>query len=151
MAKYGDAPQKNWLTPVMKANKVVTMPKPTVKSQPMQKGEIRKLAKVNSPLWKDQWAVQGTGKIPYIVSHKNNAQGSEDEWQCSCPSWTGNMPREDCKHILKIKLVEKVPIVPTTVILLPKKNAGAGIAQHVVNEENTLTLKTFEKKGRKFR
>jgi hypothetical protein len=105
--------------------------------QKMQKGEISRLATNSSALWTEQWAVQGSGKIPYIVSHKKDG-----EWQCSCPAWTTTTPREDCKHILKVKLYEKVPMSKTTVftkqVIQVDTNAG-------------MALKSFEKKGRKFR
>lgn len=107
--------------------------------QAMQKGEVKKLPAVNSPLWTDQWAVQGSGNAPYIVSHKKDG-----EWQCSCPAWTRNTPREDCKHILKVKLVEKVP-----------SSIVVGMTKTVVTVESgvkgVLALNTFDKKGRKFR
>jgi len=32
-----------------------------------------------------------------------------DMWQCSCINWTRNHPREDCKHIMRVKLQEAVP------------------------------------------
>lgn len=106
--------------------------------QSMQKGEVKKLPAVNSPLWTDQWAVQGSGTAPYIVSHKKDG-----EWQCSCPAWTRNTPREDCKHILKVKLVEKVPsgAVVTSKTVISVDSGVTGV----------MALNTFEKKGRKFR
>jgi hypothetical protein len=74
------------------------------------KGEVRKLPKVNSPMWTDQWSVVGSAKEPYIVSHKtqgaNGGNVTEDGWACSCGAFTRNTPREDCKHILKVKLFE---------------------------------------------
>lgn len=76
-----------------------------------QKGTVRKLPKVNSPMWTDQWSVTGSGKQPYIISHKTNGgNGSttEDGWACSCPAFTRNVPREDCKHILKVRLSEGI-------------------------------------------
>lgn len=79
------------------------------KEKELQKGDVRKLPAVNSPLWTSQWAVMGSGATPYIVSHKKDG-----EWQCSCPAWTRNTPREDCKHILRVKLAENVPSAPKT-------------------------------------
>jgi len=34
----------------------------------------------------------------YIVS-----ETIEGGWQCSCKAWTTHKPRQDCKHILKVK------------------------------------------------
>ena len=105
----------------------------------MQKGEVKKLPAVNSPLWTDQWAVQGSGTAPYIVSHKKDG-----EWQCSCPAWTRNTPREDCKHILKVKLVEKVPSGAVVTSVKTVISVDSGVT-------GVMALNTFEKKGRKFR
>lgn len=51
---------------------------------------------------KQQWTVLGTkshktGNTPeYVVTLY-----SDDTWACACMNWTRNMPREDCKHILR--------------------------------------------------
>lgn len=117
--------------------KVVTTP-----DTGMKKGDIRKIPTSSSPVWTSQWAVQGTGKVPYIVSHKKNAAGSSLEWQCSCPAWTTTMPREDCKHVLKVKLVEGFSLAVT--------NTGTKEFVKMTNAPDApkpLTVKT----GRKFR
>jgi len=91
---------------------VTTLNKPTG-----VKGEVRKLPKVNSPLWTDQWSVVGSAKEPYIVSRKNTGVGyangstTSDGWACACMAFTRNTPREDCKHILKVKLHEGIGLV----------------------------------------
>lgn len=84
------------------------------------KSEVNKLPKVNSPVWTEQWSVVGSAKQPYIVSHKTNgANGSTtgDGWACSCMAFTRNTPREDCEHILKVRLHEGLgmskPVIPT--------------------------------------
>lgn len=33
----------------------------------------------------------------YVITLKDGVQNGE--WQCSCPAWTRNTPRKDCKHI----------------------------------------------------
>jgi len=48
-----------------------------------------------------KWA-PGIGKFTDILDAE--APGPQGHaWECSCPSWTRNMPRSDCKHILRIK------------------------------------------------
>lgn len=42
---------------------------------------------------------------PYTVSMPRES----DMWECSCMNWTHNHPREDCKHIMRVKLQEAVP------------------------------------------
>jgi hypothetical protein len=42
---------------------------------------------------------------PYVVSEPRIG----DIWECSCMNWTRNNPREDCKHILRVKLQYAVP------------------------------------------
>ena len=75
-------------------------------------------------MWTQQWAYQGSGRVPYIVSRKRlmaaNGGFKKDEWACSCPAWTQNTPREHCKHIMKVMLLEKVPMVEQIPTLLPK-------------------------------
>jgi len=80
----------------------------------MQSGEIRKLPKSSSPMFVEQWSYQGSAKAPYIVSRKGGYKGTGDatpeqkaqEWQCSCKSWTTTVPRQNCKHIVAVKLKE---------------------------------------------
>jgi hypothetical protein len=80
----------------------------------MESGEIRKLPKSSSPMFVEQWSYQGTAKAPYIVSRKSGYKGTgyatpeqkAQEWQCSCKSWTTTVPRQNCKHIIAIKLKE---------------------------------------------
>lgn len=80
----------------------------------MQSGEIRKLPAASSPMFVSQWAYQGTAKAPYIISRKGGYKGTgyateqqkAQEWQCSCKSWTTTVPRQNCKHIIAIKLKE---------------------------------------------
>jgi hypothetical protein len=75
----------------------------------MLNGEIRKLPKANSPLWVDQWAVQGTAAKPYVVSVKSPL-GQPKAWSCSCPDWTKHTPRTNCKHILNVMVKEKLAV-----------------------------------------
>jgi hypothetical protein len=101
-------------------------------SSMMKNGEVRKLPKSSSPMWSEQWAAQGTAKVPYIVSRKagnkryakewkkalwgNNA--TEDGWACSCADFTRHTPRAECKHIIRVQKKEG---------LLTPVNAGAGL------------------------
>ena len=80
----------------------------------MKSSEIRKLPKSSSPMFVEQWSVQGSAKAPYIVSRKGGYKGTGYateaqkalEWQCSCKSWTTTVPRQNCKHIIAVKLKE---------------------------------------------
>jgi hypothetical protein len=74
----------------------------------MKKGEVRKLPEKSSPMWTTQWAYQGSGQDTYIISRRHVAKIIE--WACSCPAWTKKTPREHCKHILKMMLLEKLPV-----------------------------------------
>jgi len=82
----------------------------------MQSGEIRKLPKSSSPMFVEQWIYQGSAKAPYIVSRKGGYKGTgyatdaqkAQEWQCSCKSWTTTVPRQDCKHVVAVKLKEGI-------------------------------------------
>ena len=126
----------------------------------MQNGEIRKLPKANSPMWSEQWAYQGTAKSPYIVSAKKKAgngitSGWDQTWGCSCPDWTKHSPRVDCKHILAVKLKEKIQVTPSDLMsgnMNPetKKEFEKFLAQKskaVVQSGKS----ALEEKGRKFR
>ena len=74
----------------------------------MINGEIRKLPASNSPMWTEQWAVQGTAAKPYVVSRKQTSMhpAIKDSWFCSCPDWTKHSPRTNCKHILNVIVKE---------------------------------------------
>jgi hypothetical protein len=52
-----------------------------------------------------QWYVSGSGKAPYTVS-----EAKDGNWSCSCMAWTRTHPREDCKHIMRVKLQTAVPV-----------------------------------------
>ena len=88
----------------------------------MQQCEIRKLPAASSPMFVSQWAYQGTAKTPYIVSRKGGYKGTGyAEWQCSCKSWTTTVPRADCKHVIAIKLKEKILVDVTPIEWIPKR------------------------------
>jgi hypothetical protein len=61
--------------------------------------------------YKRQWAVDATPTTknpipkPYVVSEPRTG----DMWECGCMNWIGTHPREDCKHIMRVKLAEAVP------------------------------------------
>ena len=42
---------------------------------------------------------------PYTVR-----EAKDGNWSCSCMNWTRNHPREDCKHILRVKMQEAKPV-----------------------------------------
>ena len=46
---------------------------------------------------------------PYIVS-----EAKDGNWSCACMNWTRTHPREDCKHIMRVKMKVSAPaqIVP---------------------------------------
>jgi hypothetical protein len=70
-----------------------------------QKKEITVTRKPSSGQYEAQWYVSGSAAEPYTVSHAKNG-----DWSCSCMSWTRNHPREDCKHIMRVKLQEATPV-----------------------------------------
>jgi ribosomal protein S27E len=83
------------------------------------KGDVRKLPKANSPMWTDQWSVTGSAKEPYIVSHRTNGTNgstTDEGWACGCMAFTRNKVREDCKHILRVKLFEGIGIAAKQVV-----------------------------------
>lgn len=72
-------------------------------------GSMWKLDKANAPFQSEQWGYQGTAKLPYVITHYfNKVDGSttQDGWACSCMSFTQNVPRTPCKHILNVMLNE---------------------------------------------
>jgi len=72
-------------------------------------GSMWKLDKANAPFQSEQWGYQGTAKLPYVITHYfNKVDGSTtpDGWACSCMSFTRNVPRTPCKHILNVMLKE---------------------------------------------
>lgn len=76
-----------------------------------QKRAVR-VSKIANPRYgyKGQWTVSASptsknpNPDPYTVSLANDGN-----WSCACMIWTRNHPREDCKHIMRIKLAEAVP------------------------------------------
>ena len=137
----------------------------------MKSGEIRKLPAASSPLFVSQWAYQGTAKTPYIVSRKQGYKGNgyateqqkAQEWQCSCKSWTTTVPRADCKHVVAIKLKEKilVDVTPTKhPLILVKPAKGHVVISEQEHEEYKKFLEArgtrkagnqFDEEGRRFR
>jgi hypothetical protein len=146
----------------------------------MQSGEIRKLPKSSSPMFVEQWSYQGTAKAPYIVSRKGGYQGTgyateaqkAKEWQCSCKSWTMTVPRQNCKHIVAVKLKEGLlkdvtpidskskPVTKTYPLIAVKPEKG----HVVISEEEHEAYKkflaargtrkagnNFDEEGRRFR
>ena len=116
----------------------------------MKSGEIRKLPAASSPMFVSQWAYQGTAKTPYIVSRKQGYKGNgyateqqkAQEWQCSCKSWTTTVPRADCKHVVAIKLKEKILVMATPTkhpLILVKPEKG----HVVISEEEHEAYKKF--------
>ena len=120
----------------------------------LKNGEIRKLPKANSPMWSEQWAYQGTAKMPYIVSAKKKAgngvtSGWDQTWGCSCGK---ELP---CKHVIAVQLKEKLAVsnvtfaFPTTtktkIIVVGNTPPG------VVGLNSGKKPSRLEERGRKFR
>ena len=137
----------------------------------MQSGEIRKLPAASSPMFVSQWAYQGSAKAPYIVSRKQGYKGNgyateqqkAAEWACSCKSWTTTVPRADCKHIVAIKLKEKILVMATPKkhpLILVKPAKGHVVISEQEHEEYKKFLEArgtrkagnqFDEEGRRFR
>jgi hypothetical protein len=74
----------------------------------MAKREVNvvKMQNINSSRWLNQWYVdasptpKNSKPDPYVVSQPKVG----DMWECGCKSWVSNHPREDCKHIMRVKL-----------------------------------------------
>ncbi|SRR6266496_497617 len=137
--------------------KVHLMPAPKAEHK---QGDVWKLPKGNSPLWTEQWAYQGSAKSPYIVSRKQDHKYdgvTEESWACSCMNWTRNMPRVDCKHILQIKLKEKVQATPQKIARLSNDQQAAFEKWQREQAEKGIVVGNipegadFTPKGRKFR
>jgi len=121
------------------------------KPMKMQIGEIRALPKSSSPMFTEQWAVQGTAKAPYIVSRKGGYKATSaaeaKAWQCSCKSWTTTVPRQDCKHVVSVKLKEGIlkettpPEWKTKVHVLPKPVGNGAV---VLSKEEHEAYKKFQ-------
>jgi SWIM zinc finger len=124
----------------------------------MKNGEIRKLPQANSPMWNTQWAYQGTAKAPYIVSAKKKpgngmTSGWDQTWGCSCPDWTRHSSRVDCKHILAVKLKEKIATNPVQIMganMSPEVKKD--FEQFLARKQKIAGLKSqLDDKGRRFR
>ena len=59
--------------------------------------------------YKNRWSVSGSAVEPCTVSLANDGN-----WACSCMIWTRTHPREDCKHIMRVKLQENTPAPAVT-------------------------------------
>jgi hypothetical protein len=129
------------------------------KKEPMKHGEIRKLPRgLQTPMHAEQWAVMGTGKAPYVISHRKNHPSVDQRWQCSCPSWTQHTPRADCKHIVAVKQKEGMLVEKTAALLPPDKQKLFEEFLKQQAEAGTPALKSigvkplnFADKGRRFR
>jgi hypothetical protein len=97
--------------------KSVKLPTTFVASAPMKNGDVRKLPKSNSGLFTEQWAAQGTAKVPYIVTRQltSGAIGAlrpygenytDNGWACGCSDFTQHTPRAECKHIIRVQKKE---------------------------------------------
>src|SRR5208337_1539915 len=64
--------------------------------------------------YENRWAVTGSAASTYIVS-----EAKDGNWACSCMAWTRTHPREDCKHILRVKLQENTPAPAPTMSSAP--------------------------------
>ena len=142
--------------------KPIQLVKPTQLVKPQSgffTGEVRKLPAVNSPIWTTQWSVAGSAKDPYIVSRKKawsliGGNVTSEGFACSCMAFTRNTPREDCKHILKVKLFEGVstaakvtPVADKEYAEFLKLKAAKARAKTVDGE----VVMVGDKTGRRFR
>jgi hypothetical protein len=127
----------------------------------MKNGDIRKLPKSSSPMWHEQWAAQGTAKVPYIVSRKkiNMGHDIEDSWACSCPDWTRHTPRAECKHIIRVQKKEGM-LKRVGVAKFPPGAQGEAFKRFLMQEEQKKIIAAAEglpvvmhgdKTSRKFR
>ena len=129
----------------------------------MKNGDVRKLPTVNSPMWTTQWAVQGSAWAPYVVSLKKFQNGTFDGnvtdkgWACSCPDFTRHVPRTECKHILKVMMIEGIKPNAPPVANLPDDQQEAFrkfLLQQAANGTPALPAgksKPFVTQGRRFR
>jgi len=79
-------------------------PKPTLVRK---EGDIWTLDQINAPFNSSQYAYQGSGKAPYVITcyaSKRDGAVTSDGWACSCMNFTRHTPRTPCKHILNIML-----------------------------------------------
>ena len=104
----------------------------------------------------------GTAKTPYIITARRKPEdgvktGWDYVWSCSCPNWTKNMPRLDCKHVIGVKLKEKVLIDITPAEWKPsldpemKKEFEKFLAQKQTSVVGLKKSNALQEKGRKFR
>jgi hypothetical protein len=151
----------------IKNESVIAKAKATGTNPVRSVGSIWKLDKANAPFNSEQWGYQGTGKLPYVITHYfNKVDGSTtpDGWACSCMSFTRNVPRTPCKHILNVMLKEgKTPSnvsakTAKVSALLTDEDAKAfqkWMREQAEKKEVTPTagaeLKLFGAQGRKFR
>ena len=71
-----------------------------------QKKEVTVTRRIQCAVsYENQWYVSGSGNMPYTVS-----EAKDGNWSCSCMAWTRNHPREDCKHIMRVKLAKQTPV-----------------------------------------
>jgi hypothetical protein len=136
--------------------KIVPLPK----AEPKKNGQVRKLPRSSSPLFTTQWSAQGSARLPYVISHRENAINgavTDEGWACSCPDFTRHTPRADCKHICWVKKSEHIELTAAPVALLPKAQREAFnkfLLQQATAGTPALPAgksKPFITQGRKFR
>jgi hypothetical protein len=119
----------------------------------MQLGEIRKLPKSSSPMFTEQYAVQGAAKVPYIVSWKQGYKGNgyateqqkAQEWQCSCGTTM-------CLHILDIQKHEKIIVVkPEKGHVVISEEEHEAYKKFPAARGTRKTGNNFDEEGRRFR
>jgi hypothetical protein len=149
---------------VAEAMKVKMMPKATERKQ----GDVWRIPKTNSPMFTEQWGYQGSGKLPYIISRKDHADAgtTADRFCCSCPAFTSNgrkpviTHRDDCKHILKVKLFEGIGLTAVASGVSPahakeyaeflKQKAQKKLAAAAIADTGAIAMEGDDM-GRKFR
>lgn len=51
--------------------------------------------------------IKGSAKQPYTISHWDDGRAYSLSYECSCPAWTPNTPRQFCKHIWQYVATQK--------------------------------------------
>ena len=114
----------------------------------MKSGEITKTSRSSSPMFVSQWSIKARRRLRISSAvkqgYKGNGYATEQqkaqEWQCSCKSWTTTVPRADCKHIVAVKLKEKIlvdvtPMEAPVSLILVKPEKGHVVISEQEHEE----------------
>ena len=83
-------------------------------------------------------SVRGSARLPYVVSADPVTAG----WECSCPAWTRNTPRTDCKHILLVKLVLQGAVAARQADTVTFERTGRVVAERALATAVAATART---------